>query len=227
VRRLAVIVLAAGRSSRFATAGAHKLLASIEGAPLVRMSVKAALDAEVGDVVVVTGAEADAVATALHGLPVRVVHAAAFAEGMATSLRCGIGAVERDTDAALIALGDQPTVRPEAYRRVVVGWRSTGAAIVLPRHGTASDPAHPVLFAAETYRELLTLRGDVGARAVIAADPGRVLRVDLDWPAPRDIDTSEDLGALLAEFRAARRGTPDDARHETDSPLGTEAPDER
>lgn len=221
-----MIVLAAGRSSRFAASGEHKLLATVEGVPLVRLSVHAAVDAAVGTVVVVTGAASTAVAAALHDLPVRIVHAPGFAEGMATSLRCGIEAVADSTDAALIALGDQPTVRPDAFRRVVAGWRSGGAAIVVPRHVHAARQAHPVLFAAPTYRELLSLRGDVGARAVIAAIPGRVEHVDLDWPAPRDVDTAEDLDAVRSELQAAQRGQRDDAGQHSASPLELELPDD-
>jgi molybdenum cofactor cytidylyltransferase len=198
-RRLAIIVLAAGRATRFAGRGEHKLLAPVDGVPLVRRSVRSACDAATGDVVVVTGCDATRVEHALHGLAVRFVHAADFANGMAASLRAGIEAVHEAADAAMIALGDQPFVRPEAYRRIADAWRSTGAAIVVPRYRDARYPAHPVLFAAETFAELLALEGDVGARTVVSADPGRVAMVDLEWPAPRDIDTPDDLAAAVAD----------------------------
>ena len=57
-------------------------------------------------------------------------------------------------------------------------------------------PAHPVLFDAALFPELLALDGDVGARAVIARDASRVVEVAIEWPAPRDVDTIEDLEAL-------------------------------
>src|SRR5262245_61989796 len=144
--RVAVLVLAAGRSTRFG-AGGHKLLAPIDGAPLVRRSVAAAVDAAIGNVVVVTGAEALRVDQAIAGLDVHVVHEPAFADGLATSLRRGLDAVPSDATAVVIGLGDQPFVRPDAYRRVVSTWMSTGAAIVVPRYSDTDAVSHPVLFA--------------------------------------------------------------------------------
>lgn len=208
MRPLAVIVLAAGRSSRFAGATEHKLLATVAGVPVVRLSVRAALHSAVGEVVVVTGFGSAAVEAALSGLPVRFVHAPNFAEGMAASMRTGITSVRNGTEAAIVALGDQPLVRPEAYRRVAHAWRSTAAAIVVPRYQQLAAPMHPILFAAGVYDEILTLRGDTGARSVIAADPARVVHVDLHWPAPRDVDTAEDLAALVDEARASDLARP-------------------
>src|SRR5262245_26712092 len=149
--RIAVIVLAAGRSSRFSTTGAHKLLARIHETPVVRASVNAAVAAGVGEVVVVTGAESSAVEAATADLPIRAVHAPDFADGMSASLRCGVEAVVDTADAVMIALGDQPTMRPEAYQRVAARWRVAGAAIVTPRYADSPAPAHPTLFAANVF----------------------------------------------------------------------------
>ena len=196
-----VIVLAAGQSSRFSTAGDHKLLAEINGATVVRRVVATALDAAVGPVTVVTGARAAAVASSLDGLSVDIVYAPAFAEGMSASLKRGVEAL-RDAEAIVVALGDQPGLRPDAIRRVVSRWRETRAAIVIPRYDSSDHPAHPVLFAASVHDELVTLHGDLGARSVIASDPGRVAVAALDWAAPRDVDTADDLKVAAAELGA-------------------------
>src|SRR5687767_9567793 len=195
------VVLAAGLSSRFVDAGLHKLVALVDGTPLVRLSVRAALDARIGDVVVVTGAGAAAVEQALAGLDVRLVHEPAFAEGMAMSLRRGVGALASETEAVVIALGDQPFVRPEAYRRVVQTWRDTTASFVVPRYAGHLGRAHRVLLSAAVFDELLALRGDVGARQVIARDPGRVAVATLEWDSPMDVDTRADLARLADERR--------------------------
>jgi molybdenum cofactor cytidylyltransferase len=112
VARLAVIVLAAGQSTRFSDRGAHKLLARLGDATVVRHAVRAAMESGVGDVYVVTGAEAAGVAVALGGLDVRLVHEPAYADGMATSLRRGVSTLESSVDAVLIGLGDQPCASP-------------------------------------------------------------------------------------------------------------------
>jgi molybdenum cofactor cytidylyltransferase len=170
VAHIGVVVLAAGRSTRFTGPGPSKLLAQLDGSPLVRRAVSAALDADIGEVVVVTGASAHEVQDALVGLPVRVVYEPRFADGMAYSLRRGIEALGT-ADAVVVALGDQPGLSPDAYRRVAERWLESRAAIV-------------------------ALDGDVGARAVIARDASRVVEVAIEWPAPRDVDTIEDLEAL-------------------------------
>jgi molybdenum cofactor cytidylyltransferase len=193
--RVGVVVLAAGRSTRFAGPEPSKLLALVDGTPIVRRAVSAALDANVGEVVVVTGAQAREVENAISGMTVTVVYEPCFGDGMSHSLRRGIEALAA-ADAAMIALGDQPGVRPDAYRRVAARWRESGAPIVVPRYAGSSAPAHPALFAASIYPELLALDGDVGARSVIARSASRLVEERLEWPAPRDVDTVEDLQAL-------------------------------
>jgi molybdenum cofactor cytidylyltransferase len=207
MNRAAVLVLAAGQSTRFSGPSAHKLLASLGAAPVVRWSVQNALAAAVGDVVVVSGAEAAAVEAAISDLAIRAVRATDFADGMSASLRAGVNAVRGTVDALIVALADQPTVRPDAFRRVVAEWIATGAAIVTPRYRESTAPAHPTLFSSSVFDELLELQGDTGARSVISRAPDRVAVAAMDWPAPRDIDTADDLDRVAAELR--QRATAD------------------
>jgi molybdenum cofactor cytidylyltransferase len=197
---IGIVVLAAGRSTRFAAGRASKLLALVDGTPLVRLAVNAALDAHVGEVVVVTGDRSDEVAHSLAGLPARTVREPRFADGMATSL--GRGVLElRAADAIMITLGDMPGVLPEAYRRIAARWQATGAAIVVPRYADAAAPSHPTLFGSALFDELLALRGDVGARNVVARHASVVVEEPMAWPAPRDVDTVDDLHDYLKTER--------------------------
>jgi molybdenum cofactor cytidylyltransferase len=196
---VSIIVLAAGRATRFGGASDHKLLATLDDAPVVRHAVRAAVDAGVGPVIVVTGAEATRIAQAVSGLDVRVVHEPAFADGMSVSLRRGLRDAAPHSDAVIVALGDQPRVRPDAYRELVAAWAATGAAIVTPRYADAAGPSHPVLFAASVFHELLAIGGDTGARDVIARDRARVRSATLNWPAPIDVDTADDLDKLTSD----------------------------
>src|SRR5262249_22248058 len=90
-RRIAAVVLAAGRSTRMG--GPNKLLAEIRGRPLVRITVETALASRADPVIVVTGHERDRVEQALAGLDVRLVHNPDYADGLSTSLKAGIAAV--------------------------------------------------------------------------------------------------------------------------------------
>ena len=189
---IGIVVLAAGRSTRFAAGRASKLLALVGDTALVRLAVSAALDAQVGEVVVITGDRADDVARSLVGLPARIVREPQFAAGLATSLGRGVREL-RAADAIMITLGDVPDVPPEAYRRIAARWQATGAAIVVPRYANATAPSHPTLFDSALFDELLELRGDVGARSIIARHASVVVEEPMAWPAPRDVDTQADL----------------------------------
>ncbi len=195
---IAAIVLAAGTSSRM---GRQKLLLPVTGGrPLVRLSVERVLAAALDHVVVVVGREAEAVRAALAGLPVRVVPNPRYAEGQSTSLRAGLEALPPGTEAAVLALGDQPLPDPALIRRLVARFRQGDAAVVVPRY--QDGRGNPVLFAAAVFAELRELTGDQGGRGVVARDPGRVVEVVVDARMPPDVDTWADyemLGPTLGE----------------------------
>ncbi|MBI3457388.1 MAG: nucleotidyltransferase family protein [Candidatus Rokubacteria bacterium] len=189
---MAAVVLAAGMSSRM---GRQKLLLPMEeGRPLIRLSVERVLAAGLDDVVIVLGREAEAVAAALAGLPVRMVLNPHYAEGQSTSLRAGLDALPPEAEAAVIALGDQPLPDPALIRRLVAAFRANGRPIVVPCY--RDGRGNPVLFAASLFDELRAVGGDQGGRAVIARDPARVAEVAVDGPMPPDVDTWTDYEAL-------------------------------
>ncbi|HVE79349.1 MAG TPA: nucleotidyltransferase family protein [Gemmatimonadaceae bacterium] len=193
---IAAVVLAAGASSRFA---GHKLLATLYGAPVVHHAVQAALAMPVDEVVVVLGRDPAAVRAAVGSLPARFVEHAAFADGMGGSLAAGIAALSPGTAAALVLLGDQPTVRPEAGAALVAAWHGSRAPVVVPEYEEAPGQrvrGHPVLFDASVFADLRGLRGDAGARGIIAAHADRVVGVPVDGPPPPDVDTPGDLARL-------------------------------
>ena len=109
---IAAIVLAAGTSTRM---GRQKLtLPMADGRPLVRVAVEQVLAAGLDDTVVVLGRDAEAVARALAGLPVRTVVNPRYAEGQSTSLRAGLDALRPGTAAAVVALGRPAAPGPPA-----------------------------------------------------------------------------------------------------------------
>ncbi len=190
---IAAIILAAGSASRM---GQPKQLLDWGGRPLVRVVAEHALAARLDRVLVVVGASGDAVAAALAGLPVDIVENPAYAAGQSTSLRAGVIALGAEVGAALVLLGDQPFVTPPIIERLVGAWRTSDAAIVAPVYH--SRRGNPVLFARAVFDELLTIQGDQGARAILAADPARVRTVLFDDDLPlADIDTPEDYERLV------------------------------
>lgn len=190
---IAAIILAAGSASRMRQ---PKQLLDWGGRPLVRVVAEHALTARLECVLVVVGAERDAVVAALAGLPVEIVENRAYAEGQSTSLRAGVVALGPEVCAALVLLGDQPFVTPTIVERIADAWRASGAAIVAPLY--RGQRGNPVLFARPVFHELLAIQGDQGARAVLAVDPSRVHLVPFDDDRPlADIDTPEDYERLI------------------------------
>ena len=197
---IAAVVLAAGLSRRMRR---PKLLLSVEGGKaLVRLAVERVLAAGLDEVVVVLGAEAEAVAATLEGLPIRTVVNPLHAEGQSTSLRAGLDALGLDVAAVVVALGDQPLPEPLLIGRLVGAFRATGRPIAVPRY--RDGRGNPVLFAASLFDELRAVTGDQGGRAVIARDPGRVTEVLV---AAFRVDTTERPGTLPFVYRATSAGT--------------------
>ena len=180
------IVLAAGTGSRF---GGTKQLVEIDGTPLVRHAIDALAGAEVGELIVVLGHDANAVRTALPD-GVIVVENPDYRDGQATSLAAAMHAVDDASEAAVILLADQPGITANDVRELVSGFHQTRAQIV---RLVFSDGPGPALLSREIYAEAGHLHGDAGARVLMASHPEWVHEVRVDRPAPPDIDTPDDL----------------------------------
>ncbi|MCI2398322.1 nucleotidyltransferase family protein [Aliiroseovarius subalbicans] len=185
---LAILILAAGRSSRMA--GADKLLEPVRGAALMRDRAEAAL--ETGYPVFVTLPEADtARETALKGLHLERVPSPNAAHGMAGSLRDGIAALPEGTDGVLVVLADMPDTTSADMALIL----NSFVPDTILRGASGPIAGHPVLFPAMFFDDLQLLEGDSGARAVINK-AARVRLVPLpDRHALCDLDTPEDWAA--------------------------------
>ncbi|MGZ9092570.1 MAG: NTP transferase domain-containing protein [Rhodoplanes sp.] len=200
-RRLAAIVLAAGRSSRMG--GSNKLLAEIGGRTLVRIAVEEALASRARPVIVVTGHQRESVETALTGLDVVLVHNPAYADGLSTSLKTGIAAAPPSADGAIVCLGDMPQVDARLIDSLLSAFDpEQGALIVVPT--TAGKRGNPVVWSRRFFADLAALTGDVGARGLIATYPEAVVEVAVaDAAAFTDIDTPDALDAVRTGMERA------------------------
>ncbi len=187
--RVTAIVLAAGKSSRM---GANKLLADVNGEPMIRRTV-ASISQAADQTVVVTGRDSEEIAKALDGLTVTFVHNSAFADGLSTSLKCGIGSVSPDADAVVIALGDMPLVTPETVRRLVAAYSpAEHRSICVPVY--KGERGNPVLWGRQHFAALAGLEGDKGARVLFRTHSEDIVEVEsLDESVVMDADTPEAL----------------------------------
>lgn len=190
---IAGIVLAAGRGTRFPDG--PKMLARLDGKPLVRHVVGAALACGLDPVLVVVGHRAEEVREALVDLPAVIVRNPDFADGLSTSLRAGFANVPGDADAAVILLGDMPRITPTLIGALVAGWREAGEpSAAVPTY--AGVRGNPVLLSRALQGEIEQLRGDAGAGPILRRRRD-VVELALDDPAVADdVDTTDALARL-------------------------------
>jgi molybdenum cofactor cytidylyltransferase len=200
-RRIAAVVLAAGRSIRMGAV--NKLIAEIGGKPLVRIAAEQALASRASPVIVVTGHEHGRVEQALNGLPVKLVHNPDYAEGLGTSLKAGIAAVPDDADGAIVCLGDMPQVNAALIDKLIAAFDpARGALVVVP--SIAGRRGNPVVWSRRFFHDLMAIDGDIGARHLIGSYAEAVVEVPLEGDAAlTDVDTPESLSAVKAEIERA------------------------
>jgi molybdenum cofactor cytidylyltransferase len=180
--RLAVALLAAGRSTRFGDA--NKLTALLGGRPLIDWAAQAGLAVDAHSRFIVTGpgdlAPIASYERMINPHPER---------GMAGSLRVAAQAAERaGTDALLVLLADVPFVEAAHLQHLIERHRvdpERPVFSIVPRGATQP----PALFPASCFAALQALEGDKGARA-LAAD---AVLVETETDSLLDIDTPDDL----------------------------------
>lgn len=172
----------------------NKLLARIDGQPMIRHVVAYILASGVKPVIVVTGFEADRIAGALNGLDVTLVNNPSYSAGLSTSLRVGVEALPSDIDGALICLGDMPEIDIPVIRALLAAFTGQNA-ICVPVH--RSQRGNPVLWGSNYFAEMMSLSGDSGAKPLMTRHAAHLIEVDTDTDTIlHDIDTLADLARL-------------------------------
>ena len=197
--RVAAIVLAAGAARRMR--GRDKLLETVDGRPVLRVVAEAAVASRADDVVVVLPPESEARAAALAGLAATVAEASDWAEGMAASLRAGLAVVADRAEAVVVLLADMPEVGAADIDRLIAGFDPEEGREIVRAVAADGTPGHPVLFGRRFFESLAALRGDRGAREVLAEAGEFVVEVSTGGRrALTDLDTPE----AWAAWRAGR-----------------------
>ena len=190
---IGAIVLAAGGSERM---GQPKQLLPLAGRPMVHHVTSALVALGLSQVIVVTGAHAEAVGAALADLPVDILVNDSWTDGMSSSMRAGLRALHPEIQAVLLVLADQPALTAELLQSLIARYRATGAPVVAPVY--RGQRGNPVLFDRALFPELLSVRGDRGGRALIDWYGEQVELVRVNDPAViADVDSPEDYQAML------------------------------
>ncbi len=188
---IAAVILAAGESRRF---GSPKQLLNWHGKPLIWHVTQKALQAGLKPVMIVTGAQKNAIQQALTDLPVEYAYNQDWKQGQGTSVKLGTQAVCSRSGGILFLLADQPQI-PVALIRAL---KDAHTQSLNPITGPMIDGqrANPILFDRVTFDDLTALSGEVGGRSIFS-------KYAVDWitwhdPSPLfDVDTTEDYQCLL------------------------------
>ncbi len=197
--RTVAIVLAAGNGTRF---GGGKMLARLQGKPILQHVLDHLAEAGVTEVVVVLGGEAADIEETLEWRAEKRIRNPDPDRGLSSSLQAGMAALESEVDAALIVLGDQPLTAPHTIQALLAERVDPDRPIVLPAYRTDRG-RNPVLVRRAAFDLIAAVSGDRGLGPVIAAHPELVAEVSVDADNP-DVDTPEDLARVVEAAWAAR-----------------------
>lgn len=202
--RFGVIILAAGQSSRMG--GAHKLLADIGGKPMIAHVAATAHALNAQAVIMVTGREAEAVASACDGFDLEIVHNPTFRDGLSTSLKVGVAAlpeggpegVPEGLAGVLVLLGDMPLITPEECMLLLQMAEKHQDDVVRAAH--EGQAGNPVFLPSSLFAPIASLTGDQGAMPLIKKMSIKTHWVEIGESALLDADTPEALAVLRQRF---------------------------
>src|ERR1044072_6991538 len=147
------------------------------------------------EVVVVLGRASDQLREQVDFGTARVVENPVFGEGCSSSYRAGIGALDSESAAIMIILGDLPGITPEIIDRLAEAWRVHEGPIALCSY--QGRKGHPMIFARSMFPQLVDLHGDKAAWKLVDANAAFVQEIQFDLPYPADINTPEDFERLV------------------------------
>lgn len=188
------LILGAGASQRL---GPPKQLLPFRGTTMLGWVVDQAERATgLDEIVVVLGRAADQVRARVDFGAARVVENPVFTEGCASSYLAGLAALNPDSEAIMIILGDQPGIAPEIIDRLATEWSRGEAPIALCSY--QGRKGHPMIFARSMFDQLERLHGDKAAWKLVDANAELVQEVHFNLPFPDDINTPADAERLTA-----------------------------
>jgi len=193
VNSCGIVILAAGASTRL---GKPKQLLQYRGKTLLAHAINEAVNSNADAIVVILGKNADQFKKEIDDRKVRVAVNSSWEEGMASSLRLGLGTLLNDKpyiDAVIFMVCDQPYVLSSILNDLIITQQKTTKQIVTCNYGDSIGP--PALFHKKYFKDLMKLSGDTGARKIIQENMNDMTTI-LFPEGEIDIDTEEDYEKL-------------------------------
>lgn len=187
------ILLAAGKSERM---GKPKQLMPWRQSTMLEQVIDNLLASAVNEVIVVVGHRAEELIKTIAAKPVKLAANPDYEQGMSTSIRAGLNLVDSQTQAVMLALGDQPFIDSQIISRLIDEFYEHDKGIAIPTY--QGSRGHPIIFAIKYKEELIKLTGDIGGRQIIKDHPDDILEVAVDSEnILTDIDTRSDYQSHL------------------------------
>lgn len=193
---ISAILLAAGTSRGMGNV--NKLLVKIKGKSILRWSVENVLKSRAIEIFVVIGKDSNLMKKELEGLEVKILLNEKYLEGMSSSIKLGIRSVNSQSDGAIILMADQPNLQAETINCFIEKFYESHKKIIAAHYGNIVG--NPVLFHRSLFNELLTIKGDVGARSVLKRHAEEIELVNVSEEEILDLDTPEDFQKLKAIY---------------------------
>ena len=182
------IVLAAGASTRMKK---QKMLLPFNGKTIIESVISNAIPALDKNIIVILGANRDKISKEISNLQVNLVENQHHADGMLSSVICGINALPVKTGAFLVYLGDQPQITSDVTFKVIDAYKDSGKGIVIPvfKH----KRGHPVLIDNKYKSEIQKLDPEKGLRHLMEKFSNDIYEIECGRSEIlRDIDTPQD-----------------------------------
>ncbi|MEM0134801.1 MAG: nucleotidyltransferase family protein [Thermoplasmatales archaeon] len=188
-RRVAAVILAAGRSRRF---GSNKLLHIILGKSILEWTIEPLIRCNSWKTAIVIP-EGDELDNVIPGNILKIVNSSPDG-GIGTSIALATKYFERDAQGILFLLADQPLLSNDDLRRFFTEF-SKNPDLIIACSGN-DEIRNPILFPSTFFEELIRLRGDEGARELAKHHSERLVKIPIDVTHLLDLDTMEDLAGI-------------------------------
>ena len=170
---ISAILLAAGQSKRMY--GENKLTKKIQGIPLIKHSVRNILASSIDELIIVLGHQKEILEKLINkNEKIKFVFNKDFGSGMASSIKTGLNNLSEDTEAFFICLGDMPMVNKNIYNLLIKS--KNNKEVIIPTY--KNEQGNPVLFAKSMKKEIMNIKGDVGAKKILELNKDKILNIE-------------------------------------------------
>ncbi|NCT10783.1 MAG: nucleotidyltransferase family protein [Flavobacteriia bacterium] len=189
MRNLAVLVLAAGASSRMRS---PKQLLKIGDKTLLEIVLEKSKKISVLPIFCVLGANATLIQNEIPSKNTEFIINKKYHQGLSTSIVAGVNYLEKNysfINGVLILLADQPAIEIRYLENLVQLSIENPKKIIASKY--PKNYGVPAIFPKSIFTELQVLKGDFGAKEFLQKHKNQIICSDLN-PILIDLDTEED-----------------------------------